>query len=363
MERRFGIQPPKEQDGPASAEIRELVKADQADRQFKTPPPKAEWEKIATRDKQRRERMREILLSDKLVTGDDFGGAFLLFQHGEKPDDYLTAHDCAIIAQLLLRNLSNNAAIAEDRFLNSVRRNQRFGSQFDWNNKARTISSGKETDVTDGLRMDYFCPSQEASLKGALVPDGAAVDRTIERVKKQVDPEWQKRMEDSPDGKRLRELGMKTIIAFSGDNRTLKEMREPPPISKEIREKIRRGVLELYRADRLHTPSQYSRAGSILHWSWRKGDDPDILLLAHELAVVGMMRWHPDAGQVAAMTWDEYLVTIGQPQRYGTIIRKVIGKDRIEPPVSPTVTDTIRAKFHVTPLQEAIENARPWVGE
>src|SRR4051812_19012362 len=118
----------KEPDGPASAEIRKLAEEDQADRSKPFPYPKQEEKRMRDRDAARRKRMAQLLQQDKLVTGEDFDHAALLYQHGAKPDDYLVARELAIVAGAKGR-YGSLPALAEDRFLVNIGRMQRFGSQ------------------------------------------------------------------------------------------------------------------------------------------------------------------------------------------------------------------------------------------
>lgn len=40
----------------------------------------------------RRAEIRQLLAEGKLISGEDFSDAALIFQHGEKPEDFLFAH-------------------------------------------------------------------------------------------------------------------------------------------------------------------------------------------------------------------------------------------------------------------------------
>jgi uncharacterized protein (DUF885 family) len=105
----------------AAAELKAIVDADQADRKDWREWSKlsaAESQAIAKRDAERLARVRELLQQGKVKSAEDFDHASLIFQHGVTADDYLTAHELALIRLLKSpRTLDNTFCLSEDRYL------------------------------------------------------------------------------------------------------------------------------------------------------------------------------------------------------------------------------------------------------
>ena len=79
----------------------------------------------------RRAEIRQLLADNKLITGEDFSDASLIFQHGQTPDDFLFAHILAV--QALIHGTGADkwiAAATLDRYLQSVNQPQVFGTQY-----------------------------------------------------------------------------------------------------------------------------------------------------------------------------------------------------------------------------------------
>ena len=79
----------------------------------------------------RRAEIRQLLAEGKLISGEDFSDAALIFQHGEKPEDFLFAHVLAV--EGLIRGVSADTWIAAatlDRYLQAVNQPQIFGTQY-----------------------------------------------------------------------------------------------------------------------------------------------------------------------------------------------------------------------------------------
>ena len=80
---------------------------------------------------ERRAEIRQLLVEGKLISGKDFSDAALIFQHGEKPEDFLFAHVLAV--EGLIRGVSADkwiAAATLDRYLQAVNQPQIFGTQY-----------------------------------------------------------------------------------------------------------------------------------------------------------------------------------------------------------------------------------------
>jgi len=112
---------------PTNAEMTALFAADQAARRGEA----VDWAAVGRDDVVRRERTRALLATGALRSGTDFFHAAFIFQHGDKPDDYLLAHTLAVVATARGRSDATWIAAATlDRYLMSIKRPQIFGTQF-----------------------------------------------------------------------------------------------------------------------------------------------------------------------------------------------------------------------------------------
>ena len=103
----------------------------QADQVARSGGSQIDWSKVAAADATRRARMRVLLAEDHVASGDDYEHAAFIFQHGDRPEDYLLAHALAVIATARgSRNGAWIAAASLDRYLTSVGKPQIYGTQF-----------------------------------------------------------------------------------------------------------------------------------------------------------------------------------------------------------------------------------------
>lgn len=118
---------------PTIPEIQRIFDADQKDRSHgpSLPVSQEEWKKLSDRDEARRKRVRQLIDAGALTTGKDYRQAAFVFQHGATPSDFLFAH------LLAMAGVSKGdedsrwiAAAALDRYLESVKQSQVFGTQF-----------------------------------------------------------------------------------------------------------------------------------------------------------------------------------------------------------------------------------------
>ncbi len=133
-------------------ELTRLFTQDQSDRR----PPDGktiDWKIVTPRDRYRIERVKELYQADSLHTGKDYFHAAMILQHASTPDDYLLAHELAVVA-ISLREEGAKwlAAATEDRFLMNIGRPQRFGTQYIANNNQPLHLYQVSPGVTDGLR-------------------------------------------------------------------------------------------------------------------------------------------------------------------------------------------------------------------
>ncbi|WP_277970258.1 hypothetical protein [Sphingomonas echinoides] len=109
-------------------EVTAIYQADQAARSGGS---QIDWSKVAAGDATRRARMRVLLAEDHVASGDDYEHAAFIFQHGDRPEDYLLAHALAVIATARgSRNGAWIAAASLDRYLASIGKPQIYGTQF-----------------------------------------------------------------------------------------------------------------------------------------------------------------------------------------------------------------------------------------
>jgi len=146
---------------PDCVPVSEMFLADQADRYPEVGAQKIDWASVDVRDAARRDEVRRLYRQGKLRTGNDYYRAAVILQHGKEPEDFLLAHDFAIVAVSLGRSSCRwLIAATEDRFLLSIGRRQRFGTQF------RTDAAERaprlypvDGAITDGLRQALDLPT------------------------------------------------------------------------------------------------------------------------------------------------------------------------------------------------------------
>ncbi|MBG0785627.1 MAG: hypothetical protein H0S79_11040 [Anaerolineaceae bacterium] len=118
----------------------------------------------------------------------------------------------------------------------------------------------------------------------------------------------------------------------------------------------REEVLEYLRKGQLQTARDLVYAGFI----FQHGDCSEHYLLANRLAEIAMDAGYPDAPWLYAASLDRYLMSLGQPQKFGTQYTFVNGAYQLYP-VDPATTDEERAEYDVPSLEEALNNT-PSVG-
>jgi hypothetical protein len=140
-------------------ELQRLFEEDQSDR---TPRDgKAiDWPVVGPRDRARQSRIRELYVSAQLKSGADYFHAAMVLQHGQVPEDFLLCHELCIVAISKGEDHAGwLAAASEDRFLMSIGRPQRFGTQFRPNSPGGPLRLGEIGEgVTDELRRELNVP-------------------------------------------------------------------------------------------------------------------------------------------------------------------------------------------------------------
>jgi hypothetical protein len=151
--------PPAVQAPVENPELIRIYSEDQSDRMPADGKP-IDWGIVSPRDRARAIRVKELYASGQLLAGADYFHAAMVLQHGEEPEDFLLCHELCVAAVI---NGSKPArwlaAASEDRFLMTIGRPQRFGTQF------RSMGDGPMTlyqtqeGVTDGLRKTFGVPT------------------------------------------------------------------------------------------------------------------------------------------------------------------------------------------------------------
>lgn len=175
----FGVRAASQRVGPpqeSSTEMQRIFSEDQADRQINmaamTPEQQLDWiNKVGPRDAQRRKQIMDLISRGTLHTGQDFDEAAFVFQHGDKPDDYLLAHTLATVA--ISKGSAKSrwiAAATLDRYLQKTNQPQIYGTQYltgpnqgdKW-----TQEPYNRRLVPDSLRLD-MCVRDQASQEQVL---------------------------------------------------------------------------------------------------------------------------------------------------------------------------------------------------
>lgn len=119
--------------------------------------------------------------------------------------------------------------------------------------------------------------------------------------------------------------------------------------------KRRQRVKQLIARQSLSTGQDFQRAAMILQHGHGAAD----YLLAHDLAVIALIKGDYTARWLSAATLDRYLRAIGMPQRFGTQSIISPGKLRRLGPVDPAVPDSLRRELQVPPLARALDRNAP----
>ena len=143
---------------PDNPEMARLFAEDQAARQGAGGT--IDWAVVGPADAKRRARARELLEAGALHSGNDFYAAAFLFQHGDRPEDYLAAHTLAIAAAARGRpDAGWIAAASLDRYLRSIGKPQVYGTQFGFRDGGMTQQPYDPAAVPDSLRAVAGVPS------------------------------------------------------------------------------------------------------------------------------------------------------------------------------------------------------------
>lgn len=141
-----------------SDELGQIYIADQDDR--KESP--IDWSVVGRRDRERRERVGELIAAAELRCPVDFFHAAMVYQHGHSPSHYLLAHILATAAAFQGHEPAIKlSASTLDRYLGTVGQPQVFGMQLHkmpWEGDFSPEPFDREI-VPDFVRQIYNVPS------------------------------------------------------------------------------------------------------------------------------------------------------------------------------------------------------------
>lgn len=145
-----------------SLDMAELFLADQAPRQLGIG---AEPEKVNKEDSLRRVKVLEYIKSGQLHSPQSLIYAAYIFQHGDCPEHYLLANR---LAQAAMDAGHSDApwiyAASLDRYLMSLGKTQKYGTQYTWINGAYKLYP-VDPSTTDAEREKYNIPSLSEAMK------------------------------------------------------------------------------------------------------------------------------------------------------------------------------------------------------
>jgi hypothetical protein len=292
-----------------NVELRQICDADQAVR-LKNSSPEA-WKNartlIGVEDRKRRERVTEMMEQGLVQTPTDLDNAALIFQHGDQPSDYAIAEELSVLSNSRGKH-SNMLALSHDRFLKTIDKLQRFGTQYSSDDKGKfiikSLDEGNPTSVTDDLRINVMVPPIKMERSH---PAGETLKFFMplmeKRMARNLDKKWQ--------------ASAPSIFAKI----------QTGTLSQQDLEKK---VLRLYAQRKIESINQLLEAERVLS----KSRDSNMLLLANEFVLAVACEGYKDALPEYAKTFDLYLVSIGKKPRYN--------------PVDPTVPRPIREALHLT---------------
>ena len=145
-------------------ELERIYQDDQAER-MKGKKPGLD---AVERDRARLKRVVALLDAGAAQTADDFFHAAQVYNHGDTAEDYLRAHELAVLATAKGNKPALFLSAASlDRFLRAIGRPQVFGTQYNRQGNMATTEPFDRS-MSDALRIAFGVPSlkeQEAILK------------------------------------------------------------------------------------------------------------------------------------------------------------------------------------------------------
>lgn len=167
-----------------NVEVAAIAEADQAERVGSTLSKGVE-----DRDRARRMRILSIYQEGGLGTANDYFNAALVLQHGQQADDFLLAHELAIVS--LSKGHPRGrwlAAATEDRFLMTLGRPQRFGTQYVGSPGKLHAVADTDHAVTDQLRRELSVPTiaEARAREQRMAEDALPPEMRLDLVRKRA---------------------------------------------------------------------------------------------------------------------------------------------------------------------------------
>ena len=148
------------------------------------------------------------------------------------------------------------------------------------------------------------------------------------------------------------DISLRMTELFTADQAArLLAMNSPAQINEEDTAR-RIEVIEYLKDSRIRTARDLVYSAYI----FQHGDCSEHYLLANRLAEIAMDAGYQDALWIYAASLDRYLMSLDQPQKYGTQYTIINGEYQLYP-VDPATTDAERASYNVPSLEEAIQKS------
>lgn len=277
-----------------SRELQQLAKDDQKD-QNDPRWDEANDREFSLRQKERRDRVVEILQAGMLADMHDWSHATLLLQHGQSADDFLLAHVLSIPPAGAGEPLGKFLCAATlDRFLHTIGRAQIF-----------TTQSGSP-DPSLHAPIEPFDDSMSQGLRDLfeLKPLPGKEEKGKEKKGKKA---------KGPSAKELPKL--------------LQQAQSEPAGKDSAAEWLQR-AREIVLAGELKSDKDFELAARVLLLS----PDSEDLLSAHVLSTCAAFKAkNAAAHKLCAESLDRFLLSIGRQQRFGTVLEQEQPKEPHSP--------------------------------
>jgi hypothetical protein len=149
-------------------ELQALFEQDQADRRAFDQLDHEQIQQMLQRDRERRQRVEELIGSEELQAPEDYFHAAMVFQHGEKLEDFWQAHELAMRgAELGHPGCRWLSAAAYDRWLMNQGKPQKYGTQYTARDDGPYRLWDVDPTTTDEERAAWNVPPLAAALRQA----------------------------------------------------------------------------------------------------------------------------------------------------------------------------------------------------
>ncbi len=149
-------------------ELQALFEQDQADRRAFEQLDHEQIQQMLQRDRERRQRVEELIGSEALQAPEDYFHAAMVFQHGEKLEDFWKAHELAMRgAELGHPDCRWLSAAAYDRWLMNQGKPQKYGTQYTTRDDGPYRLWDVDPNTTDEERAAWNVPPLAEALRQA----------------------------------------------------------------------------------------------------------------------------------------------------------------------------------------------------